>query len=463
MNAIPHLWPSRRVPKIYQALIAFVALGSLVSMPFWVVAIFYPSSYMPGTGWIVIPLVALVTLLGITFNSRGDKFLQRAASAGYAFKLAAAGAAVFLYFQVFSGDMLGYYESARHMLDDWASTGHVVLPTPFWSSGFAQTVSACILAAIGNSLPGEIVVFATLSFWGEYLFYRAAAMAFPEGNRYLMATFLFFLPTIVYWSAPLGKDSLIMFTLGLAFYGFVRLQQKVSGAGWFYLVSGLATTGLVRPHIGGMLAVAFVVPFLIGKNRQGIAGALGRLLGFPVIAAGTAYLVSQAQSFVNADSLQQGMHTIEVLHQGLLYGGSSFGEGSSLPFRLLTAPLLPFRPFPWEAHSLQMIVSSVEGLVLLAIFLVRRRPLMAALREWRTNPAVLALMLFSVEFCLIFAAGVSNFGTLSRMRAMLFPFLTLLVCVVDIPVLRSARRAAPVERIAVGPLHRPVPRGPVQG
>ena len=52
-----------------------------------------------------------------------------------------------------------------------------------------------------------MVLFAVISFWGQFFFYRAFVLAFPKANRRIAALLLFLFPSIVYWTSAFGKDA----------------------------------------------------------------------------------------------------------------------------------------------------------------------------------------------------------------------------------------------------------------
>jgi hypothetical protein len=113
-------------------------------------------------------------------------------------------------------------------------------------------------------------------------------------------------------------------------------------------------------------------------------------------------------------------------------GGSAFQGKASLVSRALAAPVLFFRPFPWEAQSATSIIAAGEGLLLLWL-VVRRRQLMRTLRRWRSNPFAAFMILFVIEFCLIYSAAVTNFGLLARQRVMALPMVLMLLCMAPLP------------------------------
>jgi hypothetical protein len=235
------------------------------------------------------------------------------------------------------------------------------------------------------------------------------------------------LPSIVYWTAPMGKDSLILFFMSLAIYGYARMYGRVDARGWALFTFGMIGAAFVRPHIAAMLAMSCTVPYLLSRNRQGLLGMLARMFAIPLLLLGTYFLVSQAQQFVHAEDVQSAMTRLETLQKGLqVGGGSSFG--GSLASRLALAPFLPFRPFPWEVRSAQMAIASLEGMALMTLFWMRRRKILTALARWRHNPVICMAALYCLQFLVLFSAASGNFGTLSRQRVMMLPLLILLCC-----------------------------------
>ena len=59
------------------------------------------------------------------------------------------------------------------------------------------------------------LVFSWLAFWGLFLFYRAFTIAVPEGRRRSYAHLVFFLPALLFWPSSIGKESWMIFALGI--------------------------------------------------------------------------------------------------------------------------------------------------------------------------------------------------------------------------------------------------------
>ena len=102
-------------------------------------------------------------------------------------------------------------------------------------------------------------------------------------------------------------------------------------------------------------------------------------------------------------------------------GGSAFGEDESIGTRLVQAPMLMFRPFPWEANNWNALLASLEGLILLSLTLWQRVGLYRLFLSARSTPlAVFAICFFGI-FSIVFSISISNFGLLTRQRVMVLP------------------------------------------
>jgi hypothetical protein len=183
---------------------------------------------------------------------------------------------------------------------------------------------------------------------------------------------------------------------------------------------------LVRPHIAGMLVVSLSGAYVLSRNRSGLSGMAAKSLGIPLLLLATVYFVAQARTFLDLRDIVQTQGVLrrvgEVNYQT---GGSAFG--SSFAYRLFAAPFLLFRPFFWEVRSLQAAVAGIEALCL-ATFVWRRREFVrSSWRICRENSFILFLWVYTLEFSVLFAGAMTNFGLLARQRVMLIPLALMII------------------------------------
>ena len=430
-----------------------VGLIAFLATPLWISALLFSGDYDYSSAVVLIPLLVLFNLGLVVIVCRGDTLLRGMMMSGTVLKVAGAGMNLFMSYRVYetNGDGLHYFTVGRDMANAFFSRGEWPLMTPLWSTNLINTMTAYLVLLLGPSMPTLFLLFSFFSLWGMYFFYRAFCLAFPEGNRGAAAATLFLAPSLVYWTSGIGKDAVIALFLGIAAYGFAFVRTRPGPRSYLILAIGLLGVMAVRPHVAAMLAVALLMPYLLGKNVRGVAGALYKVAGLVILVGGSAFLVSQAGDFLKVSDFSKAPTVLEKLSNTTRSGGSAFGETTSLPVRIAMAPFLLFRPLPWEAHNLQSAVAAAEGFALLLIVWRKRNALLSLVRRWRSNPYVLFILLFAIEFCITFSAASSNFGTLSRMRAMLLPFALMLLCAPSaMRAIAAAPRVARPSRAAAG-------------
>lgn len=373
-------------------------------------------------------LILLINYVLVMYCSRQHPSLRRLMAVGLLAKVAAAGLYIIMVVRLYNyvADMTHYFSSAQTLAITYQQTGVLTFPDPLFGINFPPFLAQCIFAMTGISLPVAMLVFASMSYWGAYFLYRAFCISVPGAMRPdLLATLIFLLPSCIFWTASVSKDAVMMLGSGIATYGFAHVQHRVGLRGYVLLVAGLAIIMTVRPHMAGILVIAFIVPHLLGANRTGLRGFAMKVIGLPALVALAWFLVAQGATYVEMEEVSGGKSVVmKVAKNNAEAGGSTYGR--SLPERLALAPFLLIRPFPFEVRSVQAAVASLEGLGLLILFWRRRKVLYRTLGKVRSNPFAMFLVLYTVEFTFIFAAATTNFGLLNRQRVMLVPFAIML-------------------------------------
>jgi hypothetical protein len=410
-----------------QMVVKSIGLLTMITCPLWVLALFYSGQYEYTSSFILIPVVVALNVILALRISRGDPFLHLVLPIAIIFKLAACGLYLYMVRNVLGGgDAEDYFARGSSIASLYSTTGEWQFLVPFWSTNFITMLSGALQILIGPSFPAVSVIFGMLSFWGEFFAYRAFCTAFPRGDRYLLGILLFFLPSIVFWPSTIGKDALIMLFIGICVYGFALVNQQPSPKAFFYLGLGLLLTMTVRPHIAAMLVISMTAPFLLATNRRGAAAALTKMIGFGLLVGSTYLIAAQARTFLQFDDISGGMKAVDNVNRANHYGNAAIGEDESMFVRAISAPVLLFRPFLWEVHNVPSTLASVEGLLLLVFTWRRRRELLQMLRRWKIDSFAAFLLVYTIQFSIIFAGAMSNFGLLARQRVMLLPFALML-------------------------------------
>jgi len=400
----------------------------------------FPSDYTiennAPTVLLVLALVLALQVIVVRGVAARDHFLSEVMIVGFLLKLAAVSAYLLMITRVYGfADAFFYFYEGSKIVNKFSLTGEWAFLRPFWSTNFIVMLTSWLIFVFGPTFQALMIIFAAVSYWGQYLFYRAFCMAFPKRQHTAAALFMFLLPSLVYWTATIGKDAVIFFFIGGCCYGIAKIA-RTRPDGLLITLASLCGAMLVRPHVAIILAASLGTAYLISRNRSGAKGMALKICGVPLLLFANLFFFSQARAFLNADATVVGHMQNGLLDRGRISlesrGAANFQEpgqafGSSLSSRLLASPFLLFRPFPWEVRNPQMAVAAVEAFGLMMFAWRRRKALRLSLRKWRENPVVPFLWLSFLEFSLLFAPSMTNFGELARERDMLLP-LALMIC-----------------------------------
>ncbi len=346
--------------------------------------------------------------------------------ASFALKLAAS------YFRFHIGllaDALEYNASGRDIATQ-LSAGQ--WPEQFGPTGTftLRLLTGLVYLVTGPTFYGITILWSWLALLGMFFFYKAFTTAFPEGNRrlYMFLTFLY--PSILLWTGSLSKDALMFLLLGMAAYGAARLQRRIELIGLGWLALGIGGALMIRPHIAGIFAVGVGASTLFRPIRAGLLTPILRLAGVIVIAVLAMFVLRTGAQSVGLAALseEETFGFLEARRSGTFEGGSAFQQTdprTPAGFAMLI-PTILFRPFPWEAHSTFAAVATIEGMILLALVLYRRRSIVRAIAMSRRNSYLSLVLVYALLFIVIFS-GISNFGILVRQRVQLLPFLFMLI------------------------------------
>lgn len=407
-------------------------------------------AYDVAGGIVVGHILALVTvplLLHLT-RKEDDGWIRVIIVGGLVVKLVGTLARYFVTFSVYGGGDAFVYDrvggeiaTALRRGDFLVDTGQQVIGT-----GFVELFTGAVYAITGPTRLGGFLVYSWLGFWGLYLFYRAVRVALPEAEHRRYAALVFFLPSMVFWPSSIGKDALMTLGLGMAAYGTARLVSHRRHA-WLWLIPGLVGTGLVRPHITITVVVSLGVAYLFtGARRGGFGAPLAKAAGLVALLVVFSLTLSSVESKFK---LQEGEGVEDVLARTEARTATDGSEFDAVAARsVLDIPQAAFsvlfRPLPYEARNLQTLLASLEGALLLLLF-VRNWRRLANIIPRRRAPYLAFVGTYSLLFVIAFS-NLGNFGILARQRVQLFPFVLVLLVVA-----RPARQPSPDPVVAPAP------------
>jgi hypothetical protein len=388
--------------------------------------------------FVIAPALVAITLPIATRIARqeSDPRMMKLVMAALGCKMVGALVRYFVAFSVYNAsDATSYHDWGRKLApmfrdgDFTVNLGRKVIGT-----GFIEILTGAVYTVTGATKLGGFLVFSWLGFWGLYFFYRAFRVAVPNGDHRRYALVVFFFPSLLFWPSSIGKESWMMFALGILAYGVARMLAGVRG-GVPLLILGLLGTIMVRPHVALIAMVALTTGFMLRKSRRpSILATPAKVVGLVALLLATFVVLNQTESFLGVKKFDQ--QSVEHVLQDTTRKSTEAGTGSAFEAAAPTSPIefgraaidVVFRPWPYEAHNLGSLLASFEGLVMLGLVLTSLPRLAAVPREMLRTPYVAFALVFSLLFIFAFSS-IGNFGNIARQRVQLFPFLLVLLCI----------------------------------
>jgi hypothetical protein len=317
----------------------------------------------------------------------------------------------FTYATFEASDSKAYYFDARIVRENWTSL--------FLTGTKFIIFIANPLVQFGLSYLSVMLIFA----WTGYVGFVFAYIFFKENitinvtvfKKYDLLTLLLFLPNMHFWTASLGKGSLIFMGLMLFAYALRFPQKRL-----FALLLGGFLVYMIRPHVMLFLLVGVMVGIITGKSKLG-AGV--KLL---ILAASIAFLITAKGSILSVAKLQDSENVVQDFDQfALEQAGRLETSGSgvqmsnySLPFKFFT---FWFRPLFVDSPGLLGMFSSAENLIYLLLFakIANRRFLRFITKApylVKTSLIIFVLTSFALTFVM------SNLGIMMRQKSMVMYF-----------------------------------------
>lgn len=381
----------------------------------------------------------------------GNPWLGRVVVASAVLHLVCAPLQIYVIDHFYHGvsDWTRYVHQGALLADNWRAGHFTTAGTGIGGLvglGMVSVIGGVVMTVVGPDQLATFLVFAWLAFAGTVCFYRAFSITFPEADRRRYAVLVFFFPSILFWTADLGKESIILVSMGVASLGIARVLARLPG-GYLLVVAGTAIGAGVRPDELLVLVVAFVVAFpfrRVAGDRPLTAVQRGASVVFLGALAAVVWLfAAQVLHHVGGASLGS-LSAVAARNQGQ---GTGFGSsGVSYHANPLSYPVdvyhVLFDPLPFSAHSTTQLLAAAENTVILVVLLASLRQLRLVLRAGRQRAYVIVCLVYSVVFVYLFAA-LGNLGLITRERTLLLPFLLVLF---SVPVSPAGAEPYPWER-----------------
>lgn len=340
----------------------------------------------------------------------------------------------YLYAQATTSDSFQYYDTSSSHKGSW-------LDLYGTSTVFIRFMAYPLTNVLSMSYEAVNFIFSFLGFLGFLFFYyffventlfKHKLWGFP------LLTLLFFLPNLHFWSASLGKGSVIFLGIAMFFFGISRPNHRI-----IYLVLGGLLTYHVRPHILLLLLVGLLVGFTFSSRKVSFFTRFAVVVGSAAVAL---FIFSDVLALVGTERESFFSEGIDFSKRASDLSRATSGvdiSGYSPPFLLFT---FIYRPLFVDAPGVLGLIVSFENLFLLALTVSFLRK--GGFRKlWNADFLVKSAIVGFLLAAFALAQVSGNLGLAIRQKSqVLMLFLFVILRMMDEDVLRQLRRRAAREK-----------------
>lgn len=262
--------------------------------------------------------------------------------------------AYYLYVTFNPSDSKAYYASA-FSTDEWFSLYGT-------STTFIKFLAFPFIKYISLSYEATMVLFAWFGYLGFVYFY----VFFRENIRFKhtimgfdMLTVFFFLPNLHFWSASLGKGSVIFLGMGLFFFGLSRIRTR-----YIAILIGGVLIYHIRPHIMLVVLISAATGFMFSSKGISLSWRVVFLCG---AAVALFFIYKDVLTLVGIDDDAVVSQGFDLTHRARELSKATSGvdiSSYSLPMQVFT---FLYRPLFIDAPGALGIFVSAENVFYLVI------------------------------------------------------------------------------------------------
>ena len=306
-----------------------------------------------------------------------------------------------------AADAKAYYFNSLGQLHDFRiGTRAVEYLTAIFSQGF------------GLSYLGTFLVFNIFGAIGLVAVDAALRHATVDKSKFVkqLALIVVLLPSMSFWTGAIGKDSVAFLATGLALWSAIHFKQR-----YVMMFVAVVVMFMVRPHIAGIMVSSLSIALVLsgGLTYLKIVSSVVSLIGLVFIVPVMFNYIGLSGD-VSVELIQENIERRQSYNQS---GGGGIDISSmSLPEQMFS---YLFRPLPHDAHSIFALISSIQNLILLAVFLL----FLLSLLKIRKSTILLMhpeenrwfLIIFAVVTMLVLVVTTANMGISVRQKWMFMP------------------------------------------
>ena len=391
-----------------------------------------------------------------------DPILQKYHKQGYWIKVIACIAFTIFNVYVSPGDSLGLYhkegvnifhlimkdaENIKWLIGKGENFDETLLRDP-WNAGyfkaennFLVTRMVAVLSFITFGKYSVInLIFALIAFTGAWKLFLFFYEQYPQHHK-KFAIAILYLPTFVFWSSGILKDTLCIAAMGWISYAIYELLVRKRSM--FKNLTILAFWGgmimILKVYIF-ISYVPFFILFIFLKNIEVMNNRFLKYLIAPLVITASLFGffkvlnsfgdqldqyavkdITKSIKTYNLNYAKQAASTSSYFSLGTEFDGTPMGLVKLAPAALVATL---FRPYLWESNKFSTLLSSLESLLLMlfTLYIISKAGILRFFRYIVKDPLIMYCFLFAFVFALFVGATTNNFGTLVRYKIPCLPF-----------------------------------------
>ncbi len=236
-------------------------------------------------------------------------------------------------------------------------------------------------------------------------------------KNYDLFTLLMFLPNMHFWTASLGKGSVIFMGIMMFVYGVKEPKKRI-----ITLLIGGFFIYCIRPHVMFFVLVGVMFGLFFGKDQK-----ISSTTKFFIVLSAIVFLYFASNSILAVANLQKSENLVDdftefalIRSEGLSEHAGSGVDMSSypLPLKLFT---FWFRPLFFDVPNILGIFSSIENLIYLLLFLkVCNGTFWRFIKQSPYVVKMSAMIFLLTSFAMTFV--MSNLGIIMRQKSQVMYF-----------------------------------------
>ncbi len=267
------------------------------------------------------------------------------------------------------------------------------------------------------------LIFSFLAYIGLLLIYEASLPLFQK-RKYFPAFVIFCLPSVLFWTSSLLKESLLVFFLGIVYKNTFRSEKKTTGI--YYIALSLLGILFLKFYVFVALSLPLIAVFISRYTKKASPITINLLViisGFIIflsIPQFSKVLVQKQHDFLVYNSNASSYFDIPLLEN------DPISIVKNIPVALFNSLT---RPFPSSKLSLMGIPAVIEN-ILLILALLLASPKILKPKNWTPNSKQ-SQLLFILTYTLILLAVIGLTtpvaGALVRYKVAILPFLSVFI------------------------------------